>query len=365
MEFAMKQATMGKADQQDEDLMNGLENLVLHGERMPEASEEAQKSHIFKTNEWCVSAGIKEYEDRQIHNFVISEEETTLSHPISQRESYACSKNAGVEEDGDVQRTISWLGDTSVDEVDEILEWAIQDYNDASMELAKEEMTVRDNDGDNDHWYRIMEKGMKCLLQICHFNQIQEQSLFDQSCRLSMQLKDMQDWVHKFLFSEKCSQRVEDRQRYEDEEMEATIQHFCDDLQQNCSSDVYQQGERLDIELDELWKHLINISKWKYQRQKKMKKRSMQIQPTEERKEFSQQQSKVWDPGRLLTTTRQQQGNNADGQQHRWRNKQLQHKVWDPGGLQQMKTHDQEIMKYFNPGSLMQEHFPSQNNLVD
>jgi len=36
-----------------------------------------------------------------------------------------------------------------------------------------------------------------------------------------------------------------------------------------------------------------------------------------------------------------------------------QHKVWDPGGLRQMKSHDQEIMKHFNPRSFMQEHFAS------
>jgi hypothetical protein len=43
---------------------------------------------------------------------------------------------------------------------------------------------------------------------------------------------------------------------------------------------------------------------------------------------------------------RKKQGSNADGKQH---------KVWDLGGLQQMKTHDQGIMNFFNPGSLMQE----------
>jgi hypothetical protein len=94
--------------------------------------------------------------------------------------------------------------------------------------------------------------------------------------------------------------------RCEDKEMATTIQNFCENLQQtNCNNDVYQQRTRLDIELDELWKHLMNISKWKYQRKKK--KRNMQVQLTKESKEFAQQQSKVWDPGRLQATTMQQQ----------------------------------------------------------
>jgi len=57
----------------------------------------------------------------------------------------------------------------------------------------------------------------------------------------------------------------------------------------------------------------------------------MQVKITEGSKEFSKQQSKVWDPGRLQTTTMQQRENKASGQHH---------KIWDRGGLQQMKTHD-------------------------
>jgi hypothetical protein len=153
----------------------------------------------------------------------------------------------------------------------------------------------------------------------------------------------MHYWLHKFLFSEQYSQEVEDKQRCEDQEMATTIQNFCGNLQQpNCNNDVCQQKTRLDIELDEFWKHLMKISKWKYQEEeeeeeeeedekKKKKKSNMQVQLTEGSKEFAQQQSKVWDPGRLQPTTMQQHNNKASGQHH---------KIWDPGGLQQMKTHD-------------------------
>jgi hypothetical protein len=69
-------------------------------------------------------------EEAQNHRFVASGGDTSLSLEIYKKEYHACSRNAGV----------NWLGDISADEVDEILEWAIQDYNDASMELARREM---------------------------------------------------------------------------------------------------------------------------------------------------------------------------------------------------------------------------------
>ena len=127
-------------------------------------------------------ASIEECGDRHTQNSIISEEETTLPHMIHQRESYACSKstcNEDNEEDVDVKREMSWLGDTFVDnEVHGILEWVMQNYNDVSMELAKKEMTVKDDDCVEDHWCMIMDKylqkGIKCLLKICHFNKIQE-----------------------------------------------------------------------------------------------------------------------------------------------------------------------------------------------
>lgn len=54
----------------------------------------------------------------------------------------------------------------------------IQDYNDASMEPGKEEIIVKDDDGIEDDWNKTMEislqKGINCLLQTCHLNQIQE-----------------------------------------------------------------------------------------------------------------------------------------------------------------------------------------------
>jgi hypothetical protein len=41
-----------------------MENSDHHKERMLEASKENQESHIFKTNELCMYAGIEECEDR-------------------------------------------------------------------------------------------------------------------------------------------------------------------------------------------------------------------------------------------------------------------------------------------------------------
>jgi len=43
-----------------EDLMNGLNNLVLHGEWMLGASRETQKSHVFKNDELCMTAGCED-----------------------------------------------------------------------------------------------------------------------------------------------------------------------------------------------------------------------------------------------------------------------------------------------------------------
>jgi hypothetical protein len=51
---------------------------------MLEASTETLESHSFTTDHWCVFAGAEEREGRQIHNFVIEKEETTLSHEDDQ-----------------------------------------------------------------------------------------------------------------------------------------------------------------------------------------------------------------------------------------------------------------------------------------
>jgi len=80
--------------------------------------------------------------------------------------------------------------------------------------------------------------------------------------------------------------------------MVAAIHFFCGHLKYpNCNNGVYQQKEILDIELDELWKHLMNISKWKYQRKKN--NIIIQVQFIEGRKDIEQHESKFWDPRRL------------------------------------------------------------------
>jgi hypothetical protein len=85
-----------------------------------------------------------------------------LSLESCERGSYACLKDANV------KRINSCLGDTSVDdEVHGVLNWDIQSCNDTRRELSKEEMTVKNDNGFEYHWYMIMEeslqKGIKCL----------------------------------------------------------------------------------------------------------------------------------------------------------------------------------------------------------
>jgi len=101
---------------------------------------------------------------------------------------------------------------------------------------------------------------------------------------------------------------------------------------------------RLDIE--ELWKQLMNVSKNKYQRNKK--KHNIPVQLTKESRDFSRQKSTVWDPGRLETTTRKQQSSKVNGEQ--------QHKVWDPRGFQQLEIMIRRSWTLFFLGSLMREH---------
>ena len=77
------------------------------------------------------------------------------------------------------------------------------------MDLYRGEMTIY-GDGVDDHWFMIIEKGINCLQKIRHFNKFQEHNLFENSCRWSMKLKDMQYCLHKFLFSENFFQGDED-----------------------------------------------------------------------------------------------------------------------------------------------------------
>jgi hypothetical protein len=67
-------------------------------------------------------------------------------------------------------------------------------------------------------------------------------------------------------------------------------------------------------------------------------------------------QTHVWDPGKLQKTTATQHDSKA--------RKQLQNKVWDPLGVKKMKIHDQEVMKIFNYGSMMQEQSSSKTKYI-
>jgi len=44
-----------------------------------------------------------------------------------------------------VKKRKSWLKDTLNDEVHGVLKWVMKDYNDASMELVKERMIVKND----------------------------------------------------------------------------------------------------------------------------------------------------------------------------------------------------------------------------
>jgi hypothetical protein len=52
---------------------------------------------------------------------------------------------------------MSWLEDTPNDEVHGILKWDMQDYNDTSMELVKQRMSMKNDDQtkEGDHWCMI------------------------------------------------------------------------------------------------------------------------------------------------------------------------------------------------------------------
>jgi hypothetical protein len=128
------------------------------------------------------------------------------------------------EKNEDMKKFISWLGDTSNDEVHGVLKWVMQDCNDTSMELedhAKYGMIVKDDSKYEviDYWCMIikkyLQKGMKCSLLNCHFDEklimvIKKQSMFEhpQPCRLNMQLGDMHYWLHGFSFDEEYPQGV-------------------------------------------------------------------------------------------------------------------------------------------------------------
>jgi hypothetical protein len=113
---------------------------------------------------------------------------------------------------------------------------------------------------------------------------------------------------------------IEDRKEYK-AGMEAYIQNLCENLKQPiCSNSMQQQKEKLDIEMEEFWRQLMQISKWKYQRMKKNINNQVQfVEKTDKNKVDEQQERKVWDLGRSRTTTKQQ-CIQASGQQ--------QHKVW-------------------------------------
>jgi hypothetical protein len=84
------------------------------------------------------------------------------------------------EENEYVHKPLSWLGYISNYEVHGILKWVMQDYSDACMELAKGTITMMDVSKSEINDYRCMimekalQKGTKCLLLICHFNEIKE-----------------------------------------------------------------------------------------------------------------------------------------------------------------------------------------------
>ena len=61
-----------------------------------------------------------------------------------------------------------------------------------------------------------------------------------------------------------------------------------------------QQKTELDIDLEEFWKQLMKISKWKSEQMEEEIRNNMQpIKRTTKDKEIEQEQRKVWDLGKL------------------------------------------------------------------
>jgi hypothetical protein len=109
----------------------------------------------------------------------------------------------------------------------------------------------------------------------------------------------------------------------DEEEMQQLVGSNNNKFQQR-SSGMYQQEDKLDMEIDEMWMLMVKVPKRKYTEVRRIVNNRVQL--TVQvciNKASGQLQHKIWRPGELKTTTIQKQGNNAS--------KKQQHKIWDPG----------------------------------
>jgi hypothetical protein len=75
-----------------------LDVALEHSKMMLEASTKTPESHGFKTDYWCVFAGVEESEGIHNQRYVIKKEETTLSHEDDQYLDHFLSSDVDMEE---------------------------------------------------------------------------------------------------------------------------------------------------------------------------------------------------------------------------------------------------------------------------
>jgi len=194
----------------------------------------------------------------------------------------------------------------------------MQNYKDASIGIFR--VTIND-DSTEYEWIRTLSKGINYLWKICHLNQIQEHTLFYQSCRFNLHLKDMKNWMHTF---------VEDEKRNEYLVIALVIKIFCENLQQiPYVSDVYQQSIELEG-MEEIWELIEKVTRESCHvvggivSHKLLCAEGYFIS-----KVVSKKQRNTWDPGKLQTMQQDSRGrkrcSRMSGQQH--------NRILDPGGF--------------------------------
>jgi hypothetical protein len=141
-----------------------------------------------------------------------------------------------------------------------------------------------------------------------------------------------------------------------------------------------QQKSKLDTYINEMWNLMMRKSRCRYHGMKRIVIQKLQLAERDYiNKVKGKQASKIWDLGNFQIGIRKHNNKLNKYQQNKvwdtgiWRTivkksciiSYGQHQQWDQRGVKQLKTCDQEIVKFFNPGSLMQENFPFKINLVD
>jgi hypothetical protein len=98
---------------------------------------------------------------------------------------------------------------------------------------------------------------------------------------------------------------------------------------------MYRPKDKLDIEVEMIWKLMRKVSKKKKTTVRKKINNNKKVTITYcERKSSGALQHKMWNPGEVQATTKQHQNREADGASGR-----IQYRVWDPGGFHQHVKH--------------------------